>query len=441
MGTTNPANFNTTLALANGGSGQTTKQAAFDAISPLTTKGDLLLYSTTNARLAVGTNNQILVADSSQTTGVKWAAYTGTVTSVGISSTTLTIGSSPITAAGPITITPPLSVTGNNILINGDMQVWQRGAGGSASFALTGSATSYTVDRWQAKCGSSTNITVTQTAGATSGSWLARVQRNNANAGTAVIYFAQSATRDMCIGAAGNVVSVSFKAACGANFSASGSNLTVTVYSGTGTSDISGIAGAFTGTSSVISTTKTLSTSLTSFSASSSTLGSTVTQLCVEFSYTPVSTASTNDWFQVTDVQLEISPQATNFQRRNFGWQLNACQAFYNKSFNYATAPAQNVGTGTGEYYSFMRNTLVSASESCMCFLFPNVMRASPTITLYNPSAANAQIRNNSTSADWSGSSADMATPMGMAVIGTTDSGATAGNNIIYHWQADADIT
>ena len=40
--------------------------------SPLTTKGDIYGYSSTNARVPVGTNGQVLVADSTQTLGVKW---------------------------------------------------------------------------------------------------------------------------------------------------------------------------------------------------------------------------------------------------------------------------------------------------------------------------------------------------------------------------------
>ncbi len=45
--------------------------------SPLTTKGDLYTYSTTDARLPVGTNGHTLVADSAAATGLKWAAPTG----------------------------------------------------------------------------------------------------------------------------------------------------------------------------------------------------------------------------------------------------------------------------------------------------------------------------------------------------------------------------
>lgn len=41
-------------------------------LSPLTTKGDIWVYSTLDARLPVGTNGQYLTADSTEATGLKW---------------------------------------------------------------------------------------------------------------------------------------------------------------------------------------------------------------------------------------------------------------------------------------------------------------------------------------------------------------------------------
>jgi hypothetical protein len=45
--------------------------------SPLTTKGDLYTFSTVDARLGVGTNGQVLTADSTAATGIKWETAAG----------------------------------------------------------------------------------------------------------------------------------------------------------------------------------------------------------------------------------------------------------------------------------------------------------------------------------------------------------------------------
>jgi hypothetical protein len=56
----------------------TTAKLADGAVSlvklgALTTKGDVLTYSTTHARLGVGADATVLTADSAQTAGIKWA--------------------------------------------------------------------------------------------------------------------------------------------------------------------------------------------------------------------------------------------------------------------------------------------------------------------------------------------------------------------------------
>jgi hypothetical protein len=90
------ANVTGTVAIANGGTGQTTKQLGMDALSPLTTKGDLLVLDTHTDRLSVGANGTVLTADSTVFGGVKWAAV----------AVAPVVGSSlSLAASGTITIT------------------------------------------------------------------------------------------------------------------------------------------------------------------------------------------------------------------------------------------------------------------------------------------------------------------------------------------------
>lgn len=66
-----------TVPIASGGTGQTSAAAAFNALSPTTTKGDLIVDNGSgNGRLPVGGNGQQLVADSTQTLGLKYVTPT-----------------------------------------------------------------------------------------------------------------------------------------------------------------------------------------------------------------------------------------------------------------------------------------------------------------------------------------------------------------------------
>ena len=65
-----------TLPIANGGTGQTTASTAFNALSPITTAGDLILGTGVNTagRLAIGSNGYVLTSNG---TTASWAASAG----------------------------------------------------------------------------------------------------------------------------------------------------------------------------------------------------------------------------------------------------------------------------------------------------------------------------------------------------------------------------
>lgn len=76
----NAANVTGTVAIGNGGTGQTTASAAFNALSPITTTGDLIIGNGTNSatRLAIGTNGYVLTSNG---TTASWQAAGGGATS------------------------------------------------------------------------------------------------------------------------------------------------------------------------------------------------------------------------------------------------------------------------------------------------------------------------------------------------------------------------
>ena len=128
------AGLSTTLAIGSGGTGQTTASAAFNALSPITTTGDLILGNGTNSatRLGIGANGYLLTSDG---TTASWAA----APAAGVSSFSAgTTGFTPSTAT-----TGAISLAGTLVVGNGGtgattLTGYVKGAG---TTALTASAT------------------------------------------------------------------------------------------------------------------------------------------------------------------------------------------------------------------------------------------------------------------------------------------------------------
>ena len=115
-----------TLAIGFGGTGQTTATAAFDALAPTTTKADIIVHDgSDNIRLGVGSDGDALFADSTETSGLKWAAVSasagGNTTEVQFNNGGILAGNSNWTF---ITATSVMSLTGqmnvDNLRLDGN---------------------------------------------------------------------------------------------------------------------------------------------------------------------------------------------------------------------------------------------------------------------------------------------------------------------------------
>jgi hypothetical protein len=146
---------------------------------------------------------------------------------------------------------------------------------------------------------------------------------------------------------------------------------------------------------------------------------------------------ATDNYWQITGVQLEAGDTATPFEHRSFGQELALCQRYFEKSYDLGTvAGAANENgmaitwaASVSNYYSFSTKFLVSK-------------RATPTVTIYNPSSGTtSEMRNTDTGG--------AVTVAGISLVGQTapfgflysSSAVSAdGNRYSTQWTASAEL-
>ena len=102
----------------------------------------------------------------------------------------------------------------------------------------------------------------------------------------------------------------------------------------------------------------------------------------------------------ITGLQMEVgefnSDTIPEFQFESHAENLARCQRYFYKTFDQGTTPAQNVSDGN---YLLAVGT-DTGSRSHGSIEFPVAMRADPTITTFNPFAANASARQPNSTTD-----------------------------------------
>lgn len=241
-------------------------------------------------------------------------------------------------------------VAAKNGVINGGFDIWQRGTTGTIISAIGYPS----ADRWNAwtlSAGGSVTLSRQTTSDTTNLPFIqycGRFQRVAANTSTSLLLLGQTFETINSIPFAGKTITFSFYARKGADFSAASSNIGVELWQ-TATTDTSlnGMLGVKT---NVIGTSAILTTTWQRFSFTGS-VASTTTQLAPTFNFTGVGTAGTNDYFEVTGVQVEIGAVATPFARAggSIGGELALCQRYYETNYPTGVNPGSNMSTA-GSY-------------------------------------------------------------------------------------------
>lgn len=313
-----------------------------------------------------------------------------------------------------------------NILANGAFDIWQRGTS-----LVTSGSYQFIADRWKfVQSSGSGSFTISQQSGTTQ-RYAARIQRNSGATSTADLFFQQPVETTDSIPCRGKKMTVSLYLSKGADLSG---NVSVGIYAGKGTDEgdvrnftTGGAIGSTTITAASIGTTPALFSVTTG-----AVVASDITQLGVLITKLNSGTAGANDWVQVEAVQLETGTTVTPTEKIGFALEYARCRRYYQKSFAYATAPAQNAGTaGAVSLYSHV----AAATFGGSVFLNPP-MRTAPTITTFNPSAANANWRDATNALD---RTVTVGTAGEGAFVLSGASGAAAANNII-HYTASAEM-
>ena len=286
------------------------------------------------------------------------------------------------------------ALSNRNLIINGAMQVAQRGTSFSGP-------NNYAIDRWKANAIHPVYTVAQQSVTDLAGfSKCMRVQRNVGTTNNAYSIEVNQPVESLnTTSVVGKTVTLSFWARVGSDYAGDVDAFTSTIaYHNLTGSDMGMEEGHF---FAEFATTKvvqanTPSTDWTYYTMTAD-IASDAYQVGVTIATQSwVGTAGANDYFEVTGVQLEVGDTATPFEHRSYGQELALCQRYYWKTTSADGSPffggctAVRTHSGTNDY---------TASID-----FPVEMRVAPTtshsiLNIHKPNVRLEAIASASTSA------------------------------------------
>ena len=142
---------------------------------------------------------------------------------------------------------------------------------------------------------------------------------------------------------------------------------------------------------------------------------------------------TTNDaTWEMTGLQLELGSQATPFEHRSFAEELALCQRYYEHSYDYGTYPGASTDYGS---VMFLSNRNTGTPHTMLRYAVPK--RSAPTVTAYTHQG-NAGMRNLDAGVDYSGYTFNRNGQMGCTAYPTAT--PVIGQFIQFHYTAVSEL-
>jgi hypothetical protein len=352
---------------------------------------------------------------------------TGNTGPSGVVTTTLPITNSGTSTSANIGIDYSVLQYGQNAIINGAFDIWQRGT----SFSTPANG-SYTADR---------SIFINNGSGA-----VYVISRENNPIGSDIggshpdFFYRYSQTT----AGTGATLTIPYAQRVENARAFAGQTVTVSAYIKTDAPRIAnfefsiGVGSGGSGTpAAVISPTFTTSTSWQryTFTTTISNLSGVTLGTGNAMSVVIRGEINTTQIFDIWGVQLELGSEATPFRRNapSIQAELAACQRYYQKSYNLASSAGTITSVGRFQWFASGTNSFHQFP-----IILKTSMRSSPTVRLYSPNTGTIDsIRNITSSADV----AAAATSIGEnSFIGEVNNVSINGAFLAFHYTAESEI-
>ena len=145
---------------------------------------------------------------------------------------------------------------------------------------------------------------------------------------------------------------------------------------------------------------------------------------------------TTGSTFYLTGVQLEVGSQATPFEHRSFGEELALCQRYFQKSYADNVAPSTVTNNG-----AFWTNIIRNASNQNYWHVQTyQTMRSQPSVTTHSPATGTSGKFENDTDGADRDSAVSNTSNTGFSIRPNSGTSNDLGDVVAVHWVADSEL-